>query len=131
EANRLLGRFPADFLQNQYRQQFGGLAKQQFDEARRTGDLDGIADVATRYFHTEAGYEAANYLGTLHLDRGEFSMAALWFQRLLEARVDQVVGLPQWRFKAALALRQAGQSPPDPDLLQTLTSPGRPAEFEI
>jgi outer membrane protein assembly factor BamB len=131
EANRMLGAFPADFLQNTYRRHFDGLARQELDEARRLGDVDRVAAVATRLFHTRAGYEAANHLGSMHFDRGEFSMAALWFQRLLEAGAGEITSAPKWRFKAALAFREAGRSAGGADLLQALASTGDSPKLEI
>jgi outer membrane protein assembly factor BamB len=107
EAQRLRGDAPADLME-QYRVQFGGLARQLFAEAQRTGDLAGFGRVAATYFHTEAGYDAANRLGSLHLDRGEFALAAHWFAVLWQARAS-VTRDPLWRAKAAFALKLAGQ----------------------
>lgn len=107
EAQRLRGQAPPDLL-DQYRVQFGGLARQLLGEALRTGDPGGLGRVARIYFHTDAGYEAANRLGSLHLDRGEFALAAHWFAALWQAR-SPVTKDPLWRAKAAYALKQAGQ----------------------
>ncbi|MGE5193035.1 MAG: hypothetical protein ACM3U2_11080, partial [Deltaproteobacteria bacterium] len=108
EAQRLRGEAPADLLE-QYRVQFGGLARQLLSEAQRAGDLAGFGRVAATYFHTEAGYDAANRLGSQHLDRGEFALAAHWFAALWQARAS-VTRDPLWRAKAAFALKQAGQA---------------------
>ncbi len=108
EAQRLRGEAPGELL-DQYRVQYGGLARQLLAEAARNGDLAGIGRVARSYFHTEAGYEAANRIGSLHLDRGEFALAAHWFASIWRARPD-LAKEPLWQAKAAFALKQAGQS---------------------
>ncbi len=108
EAQRLRGEAPAELLE-QYRVQFGGLARQLLAEAVRSGDLAAFGHVAVTYFHTDAGYDAANRLGSLHLDRGEFALAARWFVALWESRTS-VTKDPLWRAKAAYALKQAGQA---------------------
>lgn len=108
EAQRLRGEAPEDLL-NDYRTQYGGLARQLLAEAVRGGDLVAFAKVAKGFFHTDAGYEAANRLGTAHLDRGEFALAAHWFASLWQARAPQTND-PLWRTKAAFALKQAGQT---------------------
>jgi outer membrane protein assembly factor BamB len=116
EAARLRGEAPSEFL-NQYRAQFGGLARQLLIEAVRAGDLAALGRVARTYFHTDAGYEAANRLGSLHLDRGEFALAAHWFAALWEARTP-VTKDPLWRTKAAYALKQVGQTELSREILE-------------
>ncbi|HEV3021655.1 MAG TPA: PQQ-binding-like beta-propeller repeat protein, partial [Pirellulales bacterium] len=108
ESQRLFGTAPAEML-DAYRVQFGGLARQLLAEAMRTGDLAAFGRVAQKYFHTEAGYEAADRLGSLHFDRGEFPLAAHWFAALWQARAP-VTRHPLWRSKAAFAMQQAGQA---------------------
>jgi|GEM_PF-572190 len=105
-ANRLLGKFPPAALEG-YRREHGDLAKQLLLEARDSGNPAGIAEVADKYFHTAAGQEAANFLGTQHIDRGEFGPAARRFLQLIEADAP-ISHAPQWRLKAAVAFREAG-----------------------
>src|SRR5262249_39812629 len=81
EADRLRGEAPAEALAD-YRTQYGGLARQLLNAALRSGDLPAIGRVAKGFFHTDAGYQAADRLASLHLDRGEFVMAAHWFTAL-------------------------------------------------
>jgi hypothetical protein len=52
---------------------------------------------------------AANRLGSLHLDRGEFALAARWFAALWQSKTS-VTRDVLWRAKAAYALKQAGQT---------------------
>ncbi len=114
EAQRLIGEAPSEPL-SQYRAQYGGLARQLLTDAGRSGDPVDFARLARTYFHTDAGYEAANRIGSLHLDRNEVSLAARWFAALWRARPG-LTQSPVWRAKAALVLAQAGQE----DLARTI-----------
>jgi outer membrane protein assembly factor BamB/tetratricopeptide (TPR) repeat protein len=121
EAQRLRGEAPPEFLER-YRAQFGGLARQLLTEAIHTGDLGAYARIATLYFHTDAGYEAANRLGSLHLDRGELGLAARWFAALWQAR-PSLTKDSTWRAKSALCLHQAGQTALAREIVETLPPP--------
>jgi len=133
-ANRLLGGLNQELLKS-YRLQHGGRAEQLLSEAERSGDPQLLVRVATLYFHTPAGYRAANHLGTLHFDRGEFAMAAKWYLQLLNANTEHVSD-PRWRLKTAVALREAGHRERSLELLeQASTEPtielgGRSVEFK-
>ena len=89
EALRLLGSLPSKG-RNLYELKCGHEARQQLDLALDKGDMEGLMEVARRYFHTEAGYEAAILLGRLHLDRGRPLAAALQFQRVAESEAAAV-----------------------------------------
>jgi outer membrane protein assembly factor BamB/tetratricopeptide (TPR) repeat protein len=107
EANRLLGTMPPEGLQF-YEALSGPKAKARLAEGKSKGDPQILAEVALKYFHTEAGAEATNLLGTYRLDRGDFRMAALYFDRLLtHEKVDQLA--PITLFKAILAFRRTGE----------------------
>lgn len=103
-ANELLGSSPAETLQD-YRTQYSGLAQQMLNEARRSGRTADYVNVANRFQHTPAGHEAINYLGSMHFDRGEFGLAAAWFQQIIDSNLSHD---GPWRVKAALASRKAG-----------------------
>ncbi|MCS6851901.1 MAG: PQQ-like beta-propeller repeat protein [Gemmataceae bacterium] len=108
EANRLIGLMPAEGLQF-YELQYGPPAKARLAEAKAKGDPEILAEVAQRYLHTEAGTEATALLGTYHLDRGRYLMAAICFERLLERRgLDQLSARTLW--KAAVAFQRTGDS---------------------
>ncbi|MBI3861654.1 MAG: PQQ-binding-like beta-propeller repeat protein [Planctomycetia bacterium] len=107
-AQRLIGQAPAESLER-YRAQFGGLSKQLLADAGRSGDPADFARIARVYFHTASGYEAANRIGSWHLDRSETALAAQWFGALWNAR-PALTQSPVWRAKAALALARAGQA---------------------
>ncbi len=106
EANRLLGTMGAEGLQV-YELQYGAAAKARLADAKTSGDATVLAEVATRYLHTEAGAEAVALLGTRFLNRDEPLMAALYFDRLLHRQgVDK---LPPWTlYKIALSFYRAG-----------------------
>lgn len=105
-VNRQLAGLPAAARES-YAIEYGGVARQLWDESRTAGDPVGIAEVATRYLLTPAGKEAANYLAALHADRGEWVSASQWFERLSEFYPNEDRS-PAWYLKAALVWRRAG-----------------------
>jgi outer membrane protein assembly factor BamB len=122
-AARLLGKAPAAVLES-YQQQNGGLARQMLNDALQEGDLPGVIRVATRFFHTEAGYQAADYLVTLHQDRAEFGIAAQWVTELSASKASFVQN-PAWQLKAALTYRLAGHEELADSLLKSLADGGK------
>jgi len=81
EAQRLLGTMPREGRQL-YELQFGAEARRMLDEALTQGDPDRLAEVTRRFFHTEAGYEAAFLLGVYYYDRDQPLAAAHALARL-------------------------------------------------
>lgn len=106
EANRLIGELPPDGLET-YQVMYGQGAADALRNALDANDPTMLAEVALRYLHTKAGADATNLLGTYHLDRGSYLMAALSFERLL-SRPDADKLSTKVLFKAALAFRRAG-----------------------
>ncbi|MFN7804812.1 MAG: PQQ-binding-like beta-propeller repeat protein [Planctomycetaceae bacterium] len=121
-ADELRGQAPAELLE-QYRTQYSGLAQQLLTEALATGRPAGLGRVARGYFHTPAGYEAANRLGSYHLERGEYAAAARWFTALWKAKPG-LTDDSQWRLKSAFALRAAGLDEPAQTLLASAGTKG-------
>jgi len=108
EANRLLGRLPAGVLDT-YRIRHEAQARQMFQDAQQTGNWDLMTEVATKFFYTETGQQAANAIGNFHFDRGEFGLASLWYVRLLNSAPPSPPSQDvKWRLKAALAFRESG-----------------------
>lgn len=106
EANRLLGALPRHARES-YEVSFGPQARELLAEARRQNDPHLLAEVAQRYFYTEAGAEATRTLGAYHLDRGRYLTAALCFEKLLERNgVEKLPPLDLYR--AALAFHRSG-----------------------
>ncbi len=108
EANRLIGELPANGLET-YQVMYGPAAANALKGALDANDPAMLAEVALKYLHTKAGADATNLLGTYHLDRGSYLMAALSFERLL-SRPDADKLPVKVLFKAALAFRRAGDS---------------------
>ncbi|MEX2026323.1 MAG: hypothetical protein WEH44_03465, partial [Pirellulaceae bacterium] len=90
-------------------------------DAKAAGDLSKIVQVATRFFHTDAGYEAANHLAAFHFDRVEFALAVRWYGRLVAAQAP-ITKDPLWRMKAAFALHRGGRTDEAVELMKTLPS---------
>ena len=121
-ADELRGQAPPELLE-QYRTQYSGLAQQLLTEAVQSGRPAGLGRVARGYFHTPAGYEAANRLGSYHLERGEYAAAARWFAALWRAK-PELTQDRQWRLKSAFALRGAGLEEPAQELLAAAGTQG-------
>ncbi len=118
EANRLLAEFPPGQLAA-YRQSFGGVADKMFKDAITHGDIDQVVTVASQFFHTQAGADAANWMGMRHFDHGEFGMAARWFRQLTKQNIPVTKTL-QWQLKAAVTFHQAGDQKSSEELLALL-----------
>jgi outer membrane protein assembly factor BamB len=108
EANRLIGELPPDGLET-YQVKYGQMAADHLKAALDGNDPALLAEVAVRFLHTKAGADATNLLGTYYLDRGEYLMANLSFERLL-GRPDADKLPTKVLFKAALAARRAGDA---------------------
>lgn len=103
-AQRLLAKLPKE-EQERYRLQVSGQAQRELQQAETTGDSAKLAQIATRYFQTEAGYLAADQLASKYLDRGEFGLAARWLEELWQAKAP-CTKLPGWRMKAEYVAKQ-------------------------
>jgi outer membrane protein assembly factor BamB len=108
EANRLLAGLDPKGLEF-YELQYGAQAKALLADAKKNADYRVLGDVAQRFFHTDAGAEATDLLGTYYLDRGQARNAVACFQRLLHREgADQLSALTL--SKAALAFRLVGDA---------------------
>ena len=84
EALRQIGEMPGAGRQV-YELEFGARAAQMLDAAAKEGDIAKLEEIARRYFHTQAGYQAMLLLGRHQLDHHHPLAAALCFQRLTES----------------------------------------------
>lgn len=109
EAQNLLGSMPDEGL-DVYEQRFGGKAMLALKQARETGDRELLAAVAHKWFHTKAGAEANDLLATSLLDRGQYFLAALRFERSLKLPAERYKTSDLTLFKTALAYRRAGET---------------------
>lgn len=108
ETNRLIGSLKKEGL-DYYQLTYGPEADTQLKLAKENGyDRPRLADIAQRYYHTKAGAEAATLLAALYLEAGNYPEAAYGYRKLL-ARPDADKALePGVLFRAAVALRRAG-----------------------
>ena len=107
-----------------YEKTYGPLAKKMLDEAYHHSNFSGIRKVAERYFHTQAGYEAANRIAAYHVDQGEFAVAAQWYLRL-ENTTARFVTDPVWKLKVSEVYRQAALNEHELTSFESLTDAQR------
>lgn len=109
ETNRIIGTLKKEGL-DYYQLTYGPEADTQLKLAKENGyDRPRLADIAQRYYHTKAGAEAAILLAALYLEAGNYPEAAYGYRKLL-ARPDAEKMLdPGVLFRAAVALRRAGE----------------------
>jgi outer membrane protein assembly factor BamB/tetratricopeptide (TPR) repeat protein len=86
EALELIGSMPAKGRQI-YETKFGFDAKAELDKALAEGSLVRLNEVARRFFHTKAGYEATLLVGRTLLDQGRPLAAALTLKRIADSPV--------------------------------------------
>ncbi len=83
ESQNLIGKLPRAGREA-YELQFGAQAEQLLVDALAGGDWQGAAEVGRRFFHTQAGYQAAYLTGCQHLDEGRPLSAAMCLAPLAE-----------------------------------------------
>jgi outer membrane protein assembly factor BamB/tetratricopeptide (TPR) repeat protein len=84
EAERLVGNLPVEG-RKAYELQFGARAAQLLNAAAAAGDIVQLQEIARRYFHTQAGYQATLLLARYQLDHDHPLAAALGLERLENA----------------------------------------------
>jgi outer membrane protein assembly factor BamB len=119
EALNLLASMPNDGL-DFYEQRYGGKALAALKEAKDTGNREQLAEVAMRWFYTRAGAEANDLLATTLLDRGQYFLAALRFERSLKLPAERYKTNDLTLFKAALAYQRSGGTKNAADLWKKL-----------
>ncbi|HEX7448902.1 MAG TPA: PQQ-binding-like beta-propeller repeat protein, partial [Pirellulales bacterium] len=129
EAQRLLGAMPAEGKAS-YELQYGAEARRMLDAAIDKGDLSGVAEVARKYFHTRAGYEATYLLGAAQMQRGEPLAAALSLGRLHATAVAEQFD-PSLSLNLALAWARAGRAEQAVGLLKSLNRRMPDATFRV
>lgn len=105
-AARLLLQLP-DEQRRDREDRVGGRARTQLDQAVRSGNLRDLAETASRYFGTLAGYDAANRLATRLLDGGDYALAARWLILLRDAN-SAFSRDPAWQKRTQLVLAVTG-----------------------
>lgn len=109
EAARLISTLPKAG-RDMYEATFGEKAATMVKRARTNGDRTEMAQAMSLYLYSDAGAEAANWLGTWHLDRAEFRGASRYFKQLLQRGGIQEIK-PRTLVKAAYAFHHAGDFP--------------------
>ncbi|MCH7990166.1 MAG: hypothetical protein IID46_13585, partial [Planctomycetes bacterium] len=127
EANRLLSGFPSQWLK-QLQLEVGAEAKRELSDAQTRGDIFVVAEIATRFFHTAAGQQAANLLGSYHFDRGEFERASYWFKQLMQVNAPLTKNR-QWQVRGAFAFRRSGETAAVERVLGEVASVGKTLEL--
>lgn len=106
-ALETIGRMPPDGRQ-EYELQYGAEARSYLNEALASGDPRALADVARRYFHTPAGYEATLRLGMHHFDHGRPLEAYLSLSRLRQIESVRARFEPMLSLQTAICLTRVG-----------------------
>ena len=91
-----------------YERLFGTAARQLFEQSQQTGRSVFAAETMRRHFHTTAGFDAARWLASRWLDKGETRTAARLFERLLSEPAHQSRLTPSLLVQGAVAHRLAG-----------------------
>ncbi|MEQ8851467.1 PQQ-binding-like beta-propeller repeat protein [Gimesia sp.] len=87
----------------------GPQANGMLEQARESEDLRLFEQVILRFYPLRAGFEAIDYLGTRHLEQGNFEFASRYWDLLLESRIHQSRMKPVHFLKAAVAYQQSDQ----------------------
>ena len=107
ESLRIIAALPANG-RRAYQDLFGATAQGLLREAVQSGDVSALSDVARRFFHTEAGYEATYRLGTISFDHSRPFEAASYFERLRALPVATRRWEPMLSLKTAVSWGRAG-----------------------
>jgi hypothetical protein len=106
EANRLIAAMPEEGRAI-YKKLYAAKSQELLEQAQENSDVALLAEIVRCYMNTDAGFEAMTQLATYCLDRGEITLASLYFKRLMDLRGAEKLP-PLTLFKAALAFRYAG-----------------------
>ncbi|GAB4150113.1 MAG: hypothetical protein Tsb009_24780 [Planctomycetaceae bacterium] len=118
-AQQMIGAMPKAG-RDAYHLKYGILAKQQLDDATQKGDWKRIADVARRYFHTSAGYEAMYRLGIYYADRSQPLAAAACFEKIHSLANAKKKWEPVLSLRTALCWQLAGIQSKSQEALKTV-----------
>ncbi|MBI3865453.1 MAG: PQQ-binding-like beta-propeller repeat protein [Planctomycetia bacterium] len=119
KAHRLFSEMPAEGRAAYERQQ-GPAARRALDAALKSHDVDAMAQVARRFFHTQAGHDAVYQLAADHFDHDRPLLAAVEYERLLSAPGVARRFEPYLSVRCASSWMRAGQTDRAVDVLATL-----------
>lgn len=130
EAEQLVGQL-ADPDRETYELRFGPTANQALESARADSDLEAIAEVSRRFFHTTAGHEATIQLAAAYFDLGRPLEAGLWFDRLKGSHYFQLGNEQNGiALRSAVAWSMSGMPERAGQILSELTS-DNPKQMQI
>jgi hypothetical protein len=129
EAEDIIGRLTPRQLQL-YEQQFGKLAQVDFDDAVAEGTSDAVAKIVEKYFFTRAGADAAYWIASMQVDRGQFFPAALWLSRLKRSHPAATRFEPTLSVLLAFCWHESGVTERAEDALNSLRDGGQ-ASIEL
>jgi outer membrane protein assembly factor BamB len=92
-----------------YENKYSEIAKNALHAARETGQSSAYLEVARRCFPTLAGAQATDEAATRLLDRGDVSLAAQLWQRIIRSNIHRHRLQPRLFEKAAMALFLTGE----------------------
>lgn len=107
-CEQVIGSLPGDTLAA-YEALYGSEARRLLQRARAEGSLEMLAQVAGRFFHTAAGFEAIVLIAHQRLDHGASAAAADCWQRLLTDPAHSRRLKPAHRVAAAVSFARAGR----------------------
>src|SRR6185295_16307292 len=90
--------------QDAYRIFFDAEAKKLLEQAQGPEELTKLTQIFTRYLVTSVGDEAANRLGDLQFEAGNFAQAVNSWRAILEERPDSRLSRARLRVKIAVAM---------------------------
>ncbi|MCE9528624.1 MAG: PQQ-binding-like beta-propeller repeat protein [Planctomycetales bacterium] len=108
QALQMLGAMP-EKGRRLYELNYGAEARAMLDASLAEGNVPKLTEVARRYFHTKAGYEAAILLGRLNLDQGRPLAAALAFKRVADVPAAAAQYDPELSILLATSWQFSGQ----------------------
>ncbi|HBO45885.1 MAG TPA: hypothetical protein DD670_18585, partial [Planctomycetaceae bacterium] len=130
EANRILGRMPRAGREA-YELQFGSEARRLLERAVASRDVDLLAGVSRRFFHTAAGYEATFLLGLHYLDGREPLTAALKLEQVRDESLSADRFEPALSLSLATCWYRAGFPEQAEEVLRRLAERGSEATLSI
>jgi outer membrane protein assembly factor BamB/tetratricopeptide (TPR) repeat protein len=107
EALRLIGTLPKEG-RSYYQATYGPKAETMVKRARENSDEREMGKALSLYLYTDAGADAANWLGTWMLDRADFVGATRYFLQLINRAGIKEVKNHRALVKAALAFHHQG-----------------------
>ncbi|RPI78702.1 MAG: hypothetical protein EHM42_13220, partial [Planctomycetaceae bacterium] len=122
-AEELLATLPDEALEI-YEKQNGPTAQKLLEQARR--NFESVDPVIDRFLHTRAGYEALYGQANDYWEQGQPQLAVLGYERLLSFTAARTRFEPMLSLRAAVALRQTGETERASRLLDELRGKSNP-----